>query len=274
MDVLCNGAGPLSREGEVACAVLDIWWLPVGAPVAVGVEEPFAVLVVAAVAVVVDALLAQKGPFPFLAGLHGNHQPRILGVGTVIAQGVADPHLADVAVVVEIIGSVLIDESVAIVVFGHAQTPARIRRVGLLKKTRPPVDVHHRKDVVRIPVDHLFDFLVFPVAGKQQVGIIEAHLPGLNFVAVDVAVDIHPRFGEGFPGAVVVDGQRPDLPVLFAAAHQVEPRELRVRLVQCLQRFGHLVVIIIAVKAQRHLNFALRLRKNRQRKGQKQYRGD
>ena len=54
---------------------------------------------------------------------------------------------------------------------------------------------------------------------------------------------------------VIRNGQCIDGPILLTISHKIQGGKLRVKLVKSLHGFIHLVVTIITIKPQGHLNF-------------------
>ena len=250
-----NGLQSDPLEGIVAGALLDIPWVPAVAPVAVGVDVALDILVDAAVAVVVEPFVAQEGPFTLFARFDTHHQAVVLGIGPVLSEGVADTHLGDVAVAVEVVVQVLVGESVVVVVHGHPDGPVGAGGVGIGKEAGPPVDIHHRHNVVHVAVDSRGDAVVFAVFGEQHIGIVEAHLAGLDLVAVDVAVDPHARFRQLIAGLRVVDDQHHDVAPLLALADRLDRREGGISLVERFERLVHLGIVVVDIEAEGNLDF-------------------
>ncbi len=106
------------REGISVGTSLRIAGLPVPGPVAVGVVVARVVFVDPAIPIVVESFIAEQRVLARTIRLRHDHQAGIGRVGDPAAVRVRDPHLNDVAVSVEVVGSVLIDQPVAVVVPG------------------------------------------------------------------------------------------------------------------------------------------------------------
>ena len=109
---------PVERVGPRA--VLDVVGSPERRPGPVHVVAADVVLVDAAVAVVVDAFRAQQQPVTLQAALvirHALHDARVVLADAVRAlSGDVLAHHGDVPVAVEVVGSVLVEQPVAVVV--------------------------------------------------------------------------------------------------------------------------------------------------------------
>src|SRR5690606_2791239 len=146
--------------------------------------------------VIVYPFLPEPCPFTLLTGLDGDHQPFVGRVAPQPAEGVPYSHVGDISVAVEVIRTVLIIQSVAIIIHPYPQSPVRAGSICIREEMRPAVDIHHRYYIEHVTVYNISYLSNFPVVCQQPVGQVKTNLPCLDLVAVDVAVDIHSRLGK------------------------------------------------------------------------------
>jgi hypothetical protein len=139
----------MDRQRIGARADLDVLGLPGEAPGAIGVDVADRVLVHQAVAVVVEALVADDHPVAHLAGLEIHEQPRVLGILPLrpLAERDLLAHEGDVAVAVQVVEAVLVRDSVPIVIdrYHHGAREVGVGRA--LEPEGPAVGVDDGKDV-------------------------------------------------------------------------------------------------------------------------------
>ena len=267
---LGQGLEPDPGKGVFARTALDVGRRPVEAPVAVGVDVARPVLVDLAIAVVVDALLTEHRPFPLLPRLDADHQPRVLGVGFELAEGVLLAHRADVAVAVEVVGGVFVDEAVLVVVHGNAQAAVAVRGVGVGHEVESAVDIDDGHDVEAGLVHEARHLRVLAVVPEHVVKEVERNVPALNLVAVHVAVDIHPGLVQDGARLGVVDGQSHDGPAFLALADRLERRQLGIGLVERPEGLVDLVQRVILVEPQRDRDLGFLRRQGRREENDQQ----
>ena len=255
---LRDGAHTRGLERVVARSRLDVWRRPVDAPVAVAVQVAFLVLVQLAVVVVVDPLVAEERPLPLLAGLDAHHQPRVLGVRLPLSERIAPAHLRDVAVAVEVVRAILVHQPVAVVVSRDADRAARARRVGVVEEVVAAVHVDRGNHVERVAVHELGHLLVVAVEREQAIEQRQADLRRLDFVAVDVAVDVDARLVERRAGLRVVHGHGPDVAAFLALADRFDLGQLGEGGVQGAERLADLLVGVVVVEAEGNGDFVSR----------------
>jgi D-alanyl-D-alanine carboxypeptidase/D-alanyl-D-alanine-endopeptidase (penicillin-binding protein 4) len=110
---LVNHSGLSDRSRMSAAAMLRVLSSDL---VAVRVIAAGAVFIDRAIAVVVDAFLSEKLPFSLHAWRRQDHDVRIIRVCNETAIWIAATHLCDVPVAVEVIGTVFIDQAIAVIV--------------------------------------------------------------------------------------------------------------------------------------------------------------
>lgn len=236
---------------------MDIRRRPVEAPIPVGVDVTLAVLVDLAVAVVVEAFLAEHRPFALFAGLDANHQAGVLGVGFKLTEGIFLAHRADVAVAVEVVGRVLVEKAVPVIVDGDAQAAVAARSVGVGHEVEAAVDVDDGHDIEAGLVHEARHLRILAVAAEEVVEEVKGDVPALDLVAVHVTVDVHPGLVQGCARLGIVDGQGHDGPALFALANRLERRELRIGFVERPEGLVDLVQRVILVEPQGDRDFRL-----------------
>ncbi len=255
-----QGLEPDPGEGVLPGAALDVGRRPVEAPGPVGVDVALAVFVDLAVAIVVEAFLAEHRPFALLSRLDADHQAGVFGVGLEPTEGVLLAHGADVAVAVEVVGRILVEETVPVVVDRDAQAAVAVRAVGVGHEVIAAVDVDDRHDIDADPVDEGRDLGVLAVAAEDIVEKVERDVAALDLIAVHVAVDVEGRLVEGGAGLGVVHGHGHEGPAFLAFPHGLERRQLGIGLGEGPQRFVNLIegVVLVEPQRDRHLGFLRR----------------
>ena len=245
-------AGP--GKGIVPCTALHIIGLPVHPPVPVGIHITFGILVEGPVSVIVDPFPSQHDPFSFFTWFDPDHKPGIIRVGAVISVRIFFPHITNVPVPVQVVVRIFIEQPVTVVVLWPPEAPVGTGGIRILEKVVTAVHVDRRKDIEAVPVHQGGDLFILPVLGQEHVGQVQANFTGLDFIAMNIAVHVHPRFGQMCSRRGIVDRYGIDGPVLLTVTDQVQGGQLRVRLVKGLQCFHHLVVIIVMVESERYFN--------------------
>ena len=245
---------PVFQHGErVAIGpMLHVFRLPAPGPIAVRVVVAVAVLVHFAVTVVVDALGVEQRVLSLLVGLAGDHQFRKVGVLLPTPVGIADAHLRDVAVAVQIVGLVLVDQAVAIVVDRPLAAARRMRAVRLIHVRVARVGTHHRHEVKCPLVEQPRDQLVMAVRLGQEPGRIECDFGPLDFVGVDAAVDPKRRLCSRRSPFGIADCEHPHLAFAVRLAEAFQPAQIGKRLDEPLKQFRRLREIVIAIPLRRH----------------------
>ena len=229
--------------------------LPIPTPAAIWVViTAVAVFVDATVAVVVDAFDAEQREFAFLARLHANHILRKLFVRLVSPIGIADAHLRDVSVAVQIVGRVFAGASVAVVVDRPLTRTRSMGHIRLMKMRVARIGAHHRHQIERPLVEQSANLRVPFVHLGEIPGGVQHDLDRLNLVGMDAAVDPHRRLLARVASAR--ERHHPHISIAVRLAKALKLRELRMRLDNLLQQPGRLGVIVIAIPMCRHLRIA------------------
>ena len=116
------------------------------------------------------------------------------------------PHLREVAVAVEVLTGVFVDESVAVVVVRADGRSVGLRRVEVHVV---PVGIVDRADVDGLVAQHLRDLGVVGV-GDEVMGEPERTLGGRRLPGVPIALEIGGRLVRRVPGGLVGDRQLVD----------------------------------------------------------------
>ncbi len=161
---------PVSRARRAGNprASLDVLGLPVGRPVPVHVVAAGRVLVDLAVAVVVQSLRSEQVVFPLLAWLDRDEQSGIVRREFITPVRVLLPHLGDLAVAVEVVVSVLVEQAVAVVVMGGLAASRRAGRVRPVEPVGAAVGVDGRNEVERLLIQEPVDVVEPPVILGQR----------------------------------------------------------------------------------------------------------
>ena len=220
-----DGPGLGELERVVHAPALDVIRLPVGGVVPVRVVPSDRVLVDESVPVVVDPLLPQDDPVAHLAGGHRLHDARVQVADPMrpLAGDVLADRL-DLAVPVQVVGPVLVEEAVAVRIHGDV-AGAGAASVPV-EEVVAAVGVHRGDDVEDALVHHARDLLDAPVVLHEVPDGVERHLRALDLVAVDVGLDGHGGLVHLLPRPGVVDGHDPHVPASEALPHGLEGEEV------------------------------------------------
>jgi hypothetical protein len=120
---------------------------------------------------------------------------------------------------------------------------ARPRRAAGVEEVVAPVRVHGGDDVERALVNERLHPRQRVVVLHQEPDGVEADLPTLDLVAVDVGLDEHPCFAVLGTGVGVVDGHDPEVPSPMALPHGGDLEELGPGPGHELHPLAHLLVI-------------------------------
>ena len=185
------------------------------------------VLVEVAIAVVVDPLDHERvlGPLALVAiGL--DVEPRLAGIAHEIGLlEVEDAHHRDHPVAVEVVGRVLVHDSVAILVIGPQVAAPRLADRGEVALGGVGVDARHHVDGV-VRQERLRRLVAGLGLRDQQLGHREGHAASDEVIAVEVGDQEQRRPLVGLDPSAAGQTQGPDRPALAAGAdrlHAAEP---------------------------------------------------
>jgi hypothetical protein len=157
--------------------------------------------------------------------------------------------LLDDAVAVEVVGLVLVDQPVPVVVDRDvARTGVNAGRG--FHEVLPAVGIDGRNDVEDPLVNEFRDVVETAVVLHQVPGRVEADLGALDFVAVDVGLDVHGRLAHLRARLGVVDRQDHEVPAFAGLADGLELEELGESVLEPLEVRVKLGDVMPAVKIE------------------------
>lgn len=137
-------------------------------------------------------------------------------------------HVGDFTVTVEVIETVFVHKTIAVVIDGDRKSTGEIGGGGLRKPALAAVDVHHRDGVERGAIEKLGNAGQFAVVLQNKANGVERDFRPLNLVGVGGAIDVDGGFGGGGAGLGIGDGDQPGIATGAGFAQRFELHPIRI----------------------------------------------